>query len=458
MSDPVESIAFEETDCKRVIELQRLLLSAAEDADRVPMVVTAINNMLELSSPGLCDQFVLNVIVCARSRPLQLDVYARILSGINTVARPRYLKSALLKRLFTTAGSADPLMCTHKTGLIYRCLVHGLFTESEIAENMRAFYRDYSEFIEYIAMIFCWFAPEIERVDKELFDELVQAYEEGQKKWNFCLALKVFYDQIDDLRAGDWEEYLDCRENMYRYDSVFSAVIRDDAEQLADLVLCDSEEALNQRYPNSVWAVCSLFMNKPSLIEVAAFCRSRRCFLYLLLNGADVDLMDSNRMSAMHAAVAGGNTEVIRMLDEREEVSYDGCIQIAALFHQLDIFYWLIEQRQCDVFICHPIFQTYLHAAALSNNLEVLEYSIEGGCVGMSVNTVDDLSVCFAFTIRHLCITQLLLVVLIRCTCLYQINRHWCVRQMITNRHHSTLPQVQAFLISQSCCCSKDRI
>ena len=454
VSDPGEYTAFEaEPDCKRVIELQRLLLSAAENPDRVPMLVMAISDMVDLSSPGLCDQFVLNVIVCARSRPLQLDTYAMLLSGINTVAHLRYLKSALLKRLFTTAGTADPLMCTYRMGLIYRCLVNGLFTEGEIVENIRAFYRDYSEFIEYIAMIFCWFAPEIERVDKAFFDELVQAYDEGQRKWNFCQPLKLFYDKIEELRADDWEKYMDYRENMYRRDSVFSAVIRDDAEQLAELVFCDEEEALNQRFPNSIWAVSSLFMNKPSLIEVAAFCGSRRCFLYLLLNGADIDLMDSNRMSAMQAAVAGGNTEVIRMLDEREEVSYDACLQIAAMFHQLDIFYWLREQRECDLSSCHPIFQTCLHAAALSNNLELLEYCIEHG---ISVNVGDDLSVCFAFTIQHLCTMPLLLVVLISCSCSYQMKRHWCARQMITNRHHSMLPQVQVLLISQSCCCSKD--
>lgn len=370
----------------RVIALQTCLLNVTDE--RLPYFILQIEPLVDFTSQGESDQFVHALTVCARCRPLKIDLYPQLLKGLEKLISLKYVRSSLLKLLCATSNALDPTLCIPRVGLVYRCLAHGFISKDEVIDRIRYFYQEYRELIEYLSMLFCWFAPEIESTDPAFFQQLLEAYKEGQKKWNFSFALKQCFDHFDELRDNDWELFRDCRENIYPHDSIFSSIIRDDVNAVR-VFRHHGMDDVNARFPDSIWAVSDFFSTKPTLIEAAAFCGSRNCFVYLLLNDADLVPTDSQRTTVMHAAIAGGCTQVVRLLDDMEEVNYSGCLHVAALFHQMDLFVWLHLQRGCDLRAVDPFFQTCLHSAAMVNNLEVLEYCLENGVnqnIGDSLN------------------------------------------------------------------------
>ena len=76
-----------------------------------------------------------------------------------------------------------------------------------------------------------------------------------------------------------------------------------------------------------------------SMIKYAAYFGSIQCFKYLVLNSEDLDSKDKILASC---AIAGGNTEIIHIL-EQKQFSYESAINTAIFFHRYSITDWIIQ-------------------------------------------------------------------------------------------------------------------
>lgn len=87
----------------------------------------------------------------------------------------------------------------------------------------------------------------------------------------------------------------------------------------------------------------SLFRLKLSLVELSARFASIKCFRFLYINGAKL-MRENIHFDIMKLAIAGGNVEIIQILEQSNIHPGPECIECAACLHQREIFDWLIEQ------------------------------------------------------------------------------------------------------------------
>ena len=124
---------------------------------------------------------------------------------------------------------------------------------------------------------------------------------------------------------------------------------------------------------------------------------------------ANINYLDFGGRDISHYAVAGGNFEIIRIIERiNPELKIIDLIEIAIQFHHLHIFNWLYNllavSQDNDNF--EIIKSCLINTAAYSNNLYVIKFLLEKG---VDVNAKDYLGVYFSF-IGHLYIMQLKMV------------------------------------------------
>lgn len=79
-----------------------------------------------------------------------------------------------------------------------------------------------------------------------------------------------------------------------------------------------------------------------STIEFAALCGSIKCFKFLYINGANLEV--GSYYDIMKCAIAGGNIDIIQILEQSNIGPDPSCIPFAISFHRIEIFDWLIDQ------------------------------------------------------------------------------------------------------------------
>jgi ankyrin repeat protein len=132
---------------------------------------------------------------------------------------------------------------------------------------------------------------------------------------------------------------------------------------------------VSYQLPECVFDCTHILDSKPSLLQVAAFFGSVKCFEFLIAAGADPHTPAQRGLTLADFAVAGGNSELIsRVLDL--DVDVRGVFATAAKFHRSVAFDFLVEN--CDVIYESPYSVGFV-AAAESNNLSLLLKCIDQG-------------------------------------------------------------------------------
>ena len=125
-----------------------------------------------------------------------------------------------------------------------------------------------------------------------------------------------------------------------------------------------------------------------SLLQLLAYYGSVKCFKYALINE------DYNLIHIEYFAVAGGNMEIISML-EHKGVSFAGCMTTSIEFHRYEISDWILIHYQCSkmslfyatmhynyrafffAILNGIVFDSYLSFASQNGHLDTLKYLIE---------------------------------------------------------------------------------
>ena len=179
--------------------------------------------------------------------------------------------------------------------------------------------------------------------------------------------------------------------------TVYDAIRADDENSLqkfsSEPGFDPNARAVPSIFESSTFIVNSLEPAMPTLLQMAAYHQAVNCYKFLLLNGADMDMNDLQGRSLAHYALAGGNIEIIRNVQQYKEIDQK-LIAIPVKFHDFNIFEWLFlphfntidgmsEEEKMRVF---GVREMLLRSAASANNLEVLKYILEKN---VNVNAVD---------------------------------------------------------------------
>ncbi|KAK8883783.1 hypothetical protein M9Y10_042882 [Tritrichomonas musculus] len=165
--------------------------------------------------------------------------------------------------------------------------------------------------------------------------------------------------------------------------AILGYLITDNAKALQEEV--SSGLDVNQQFFWILGDLPDILTNSPPLISVAAFYRAINCFNFLLEHGADIKKLDENETPISHFAVAGGNMDIIRILDEHG-VDFAQTLQIAAEYGHFEIFMWLYKNKGFDLHERDKFNRTFLHIAAEGGNCKLVQFLIKQG---LDVNGID---------------------------------------------------------------------
>lgn len=175
-------------------------------------------------------------------------------------------------------------------------------------------------------------------------------------------------------------------------EEVIQYIFNDDIDAFQNF--CSSPDIiLDYRFPKAVVSdYVALEFHDLDMIRTTAYFGATKCFKYLLMNGVSLHNTSKplfNRLrtnTIMRWAVRGGNTEIIRLLEQNGVNSSKEDIQSAIMFHQDDIFDWLIERfpeliNKDTLTMC--VSDEYLHGLSLFDethfNMDGLPISCTNG-------------------------------------------------------------------------------
>ena len=322
-------------------------------------------------------QLVQNVYLVGECRPFLIPLVCDLCKSL-AAELPSELgfKSRFLRVLFMppTRHSAHLLLIRQ---LMYRNLISG----KDVVKELNRFLTTHPDRIEDMLSTFCIFAPEIEILDKPLFDSILAHFRTRCVSVYLPPELTLFIDSIEFLRANSWKLLKEKADFGFNSEPISVAIKDDNLDALIEMSKKPNFNK-NERVRPSVFERCKFLWNEPTLVQFAAFHGAVKCFNYLIEQGADLSMRTSNNFTTLCFAVAGGQWEIIHIM-EGMGVDFSGSLQTAALMLQNEIFRWLFEhvyhKNNESLSHIHPDLGSVLHCAAASNNTELILFCLARG-------------------------------------------------------------------------------
>ena len=183
--------------------------------------------------------------------------------------------------------------------------------------------------------------------DETLLNEMKNEIKEGPYKNENFARIAFTLDLFED---NDWLGIKQFVDNFEYRESLSYAIINDNEDTLSN-VCSSSQFNINQQMERTGFEIKYL-TTMPTPICGAAFYSSIKCFKFLILNKAKITPLMSIKTNdddwydfgnnIARCAVAGGNLEIIRILNQMN-VSFTDCIRDAALYHRNEVFQWIVN-------------------------------------------------------------------------------------------------------------------
>lgn len=406
--DDLSQLTFmnKKEEFKSLCNLQKMMMDIT-----LEKIQETLSDILEsgwINKKTTLEQFVHSCVLAAEYRPKQIETIAVLLSNLMTYTKkeidlkelnnnkkendnnsnditenekesevniqsnylhllPRYLTTTIFRGLYYT--KPFPKESSHLC-FLFNCFKHGVSPIDEIICQIKIFSKDSSKTARSLCWIFCYFAPEIEEADPELFDKLRGILDQVSKKGNFPPVFRNFYNDYENIAKNSWTVFKTKRDQLYHKSTLVSRIRKDDIKFFKKLVSTPNFD-IDKRILPTLYAQSSYLQNHPTLIQVAALFGSVETFRFLMIHNADLNARDYHAMSLPQFAVAGGSIEIIRLC-QQNNLDFSGTLHIAALFHRIDILEWLHEEKFPELTFTMPDRDgmSVLHAATQSCFLE----------------------------------------------------------------------------------------
>ena len=372
----INPVALQEAN--NVIKLQEWLVNLNENS--LNFVAQHLLSSFFIQTPDRIQQLVWNIVQIVTIRPKLIPLFCQLFGILIEQASPNnalsYLRPIITKTLLTPKPFFEQFLGNVGDFIFLRQIITDLhFPLNEIVDQFKQFCMAHDDLKYYHCLLFSVFAPEIQIANPEFFKLLRNQFYDEWTAPSCKPVLKDFFDNITNLNKDNWALLKQCY-ILGGYPNMVAVTLKnDDIDQFQELSN-HPNFSMNWRIRPSVFEPCQFLQNEPTLIQYAAFHGSLKCFKFLLLNGADLEAEDNAGMTLAHFVVAGGNTELVRLIQQRK-CDFSGCLQIATRFHRFDIFDWLHFTYFHDMGEIHQKFGSVLHESAGCNNIRQLVFCID---------------------------------------------------------------------------------
>lgn len=305
----------------------------------------------------LLDEFIKFVYITSYIRPKSPHALALLIKKANNDVINRMLHFHFKKYLIE-----DPMIRvkTVKNIQLYRSLYDVGLIEKKFINEQIIFIRLTLEMIpQLIGQILpfaCYFN---DLFPKDILDRYL--------KFNCCyLDLFKFNEKYHDDYHYVFNFAIDNSKYKPELSRMIQSIIADDVGSVQEIV---SQPLFDINQDIEIWEHHQFFIHGTKLIDAAAFYGSINTFKYLMMNGAKFH--DNNSKMIIHStgeyAVAGGNLEIVRILDQSHFEFGKEELLTSLLFHHNEIASWINDR----LILSYDFYrETKMFVASLTNNLE----------------------------------------------------------------------------------------
>jgi len=363
----------------QIILLQELLMKL--ETGRIESTVGLILGSIDFNDPNEVICLASNIALAASFRFQVTCVYATFVLELINNATPEnnilFLKPMLLRHLFEGMLKGEPLpSLSAEVSFIHSCFIQGVFSGEEIVREIRYFFYNRSRCKRSVFLVFCWFSPQIEDLDVDMYEEILGLLLEYSKD-EFCpKAFKHFAESINDLSINEWEKH----KSLFDQSSVstIEGYLRKDDLSSFQKRIVSQEINVNKRYTSNVYEPCPFAHDRPNYAMISAIYNASKIFQYIQMIGSTFYLKDQKGRTLPVFAVAGGNSSIIRLVDQLQ-CDFDASLQTAASFHQNEVFKNLVRGKEQDLNESDRFGKLVITSASASNNVFVLLYCLMQG-------------------------------------------------------------------------------
>jgi hypothetical protein len=304
--------------------------------------VLAANDPCQI--PDLCHLFIVAAKFRHQNIPTLVSILEYLIERSDIPdAKSRYARHLLPS--FTRTNSR--LVYRHR--FIVECVKQEILSGEAVVAAIRVFVNQWSHLVNEHRYLSQWYSPLIKQYDPALAD-----------------SLEIIGD--NDLHAH-------LVEYGYARNTIEFCIRTDDVAGFQDLLLANGS-SIDSTITHSIFEPAFLLDNRPYYIHFAVYYGSLRCLKFMLLNNVDIGRRDSSMVFTPQFAAAGGNGEIIRLLEQRR-CYFNGAQQIAALFHRNQVFDWLNENIYSVMDYNDPYLGSILIQAVIGNNLSIFLYLLQ---------------------------------------------------------------------------------
>ena len=334
-----------------------------ENEDNVKNLITAILRILA-TLPHLI--------------PLVADIIIKVILNNSSFAFLEYFKQNLLKFSLTFKIHPFPMEIQIPCLSFLRCLIDksGFYTKEDIQTFMKKIFNIAQKDI-YQVLYYIYFLPElddteVEKMHQHNMQDYLSKYKSKSVTDSFFLSEFVsFLSHLDEYKSNDYSLLKTSIRNNCIPSSFLLYLKNDDLNEFQLFTASSTDFDFNEILQPNIFEPNVILQNYPPLISYTAYYGSIKCFKFLLLNNVKLDIVDNNQLYPEHFAIAGGNVEIVHLIEQRR-FSISLCAHVACQYYKYDIFQWLTNTKVCDLTEKMVPYGTLLHICAFGNNTPIL--------------------------------------------------------------------------------------
>lgn len=364
MSDNIIQIFGEQIIEKeaKVSEIMKLLMDISSNS--LDITIEEFKTKYYPKSSDDKIHFLFELFCAVRYRPLVIELFATFTKSVfeeNQNERDEIIQM-ILSFLFRLDFQNSAHMC-----FLYQLYKINFISKNQIFSSFEKFMNVIRRYNEAPLIVYSWFAKEIETESNQLFERIHKIIQKLKARNGLSESIENFICKLDEMKKNDWEIYSKYRNDGYNENHIYQLIKQDNVDEFQSLFNKAIIINMNQMIPDSIFDRVLFLKDGARPIHIAAYFGSIKIFKFLLLNGADLTLKDQASNNVTHFAVAGGNSEIIHIL-EHNEWDFHRAPFISTQFHRNEIYTYLFESK----YLNDKKESNVLISASMSNNVEAI--------------------------------------------------------------------------------------
>ncbi|OHT14187.1 hypothetical protein TRFO_15471 [Tritrichomonas foetus] len=319
------------------------------------------NDSYALTQEGIFD-FIASLTFLVEYRSLMINLYVKLTKQLIDKISEKRFRRKIAKIIFETFFHYEPKdsimnqRCYSRAYFLRLLYENGVYSMVEIVNLIHKYWEMKPPNKTPLFSLLVWFSPEIEKVNRTFFENLFKIAQKEFYSRKLPRPFIPFVQNIESLKKNEWQLYKETQKNE---DLFFKVIQNDEVDQLNTLFQ-NSELNPNQKIEDKMFCYHWILQSSPTILQIAAFFGSIKCFSKLFQLNPDFSLKDSKNFDVVDFAGAGGSFEILELLKENG-IDIRKSLKMATLFHRKHII-----KIYCMEF--KVLRETYLVEACQSNH------------------------------------------------------------------------------------------